>query len=342
MRPDGRRRRATIRRFVPQRLEGVPEPQPVHPMGRTIASSFWGKAWCEHLEKFSDYENRLPRGRTYLRNGSVWHLDVLAGRIEARVRGTDLYRVVINVDPLAPSVWKAVKERSRGQIGSILELLQGRLSVRVMAVVCDRDKGIFPAPREIHLSCSCPDWAVMCKHVAAVLYGVGHRLDERPELLFTLRDVDASELIAAQVAVPTDGAVVEGTLGDESLEEIFGIELSDASEAEAPSGPGSGPPFERRPKGRSRSKRRQRDGVSRRTDGKTARANAGPTQPLTGAAVKRVRREDGLSVPEFAWALGVSEATVRRWEETQGSLRLRAQTRTALAAWMEERPGGDV
>ena len=316
-----------MRRLPSHRLEGVDELQPVQPMGRTIAQSFWGKAWCDHLEKFSDFENRLPRGRTYVRRGSVWHLEVGAGNIEAWVQGTDLYRVVIKIDPLAPSVWKAVKDRSRGQIGSIVELLQGRLSERVMAVVCDRDRGIFPTPREIRLSCSCPDWAVMCKHVAAVLYGVGHRLDERPELLFTLRGVDASELLAAQVAVPTEGAEVEGALDGESLEEIFGIELSDSTGAEAAPGPDPAPPVGRRAgSGDARATR-----APPRPD---AAAPPGPT--LTGAAVRRLRGEDGLSVAEFAWALGVSEATVRRWEQTRGALTLRSRNRTALEAWMEE------
>ena len=301
----GRRRGgsvAAIRRFTPKQFDGVDDPQPVYGVERSIASSFWGKAWCEHLEKFSDFENRLPRGRTYVRRGSVWHLGVGTGHIEARVRGTELYAVVIDIDPVAPAVWRAVKERSRGQIGSILELLEGRLSDRVMAVVCDRDKGLFPTPREIHLDCSCPDWAVMCKHVAAVLYGVGHRLDERPDLLFTLRGVDASELITAQVAVPTGGVEIDGVLDDGSLEDIFGIELGDSVEPDARQGSASA---------------------------------STPVVP-TGTAVSRVRREDGLSVTEFAWALGVSEATVRRWEETPGPLRLRERTRKVLEEWMEE------
>ena len=330
-----RSKREAMRRFVPRRLDGVDEPQPVHAMGRTIASSFWGKAWCDHLEKFSDYENRLPRGRTYVRRGSVWHLDVGSGRIEARVRGTDLYRVVVDIDPVAPAVWRAVEDRSRGQIGSILELLEGRLSDRVMAVVCDRDEGLFPTPREIHLSCSCPDWAVMCKHVAAVLYGVGHRLDERPELLFTLRGVDASELITAQVAVPTGRVEVDGLLDDGSLEEIFGIQLGESVESVAAHRSASALPV-----GAQAEEGRPSGGVP--ADGKRGQVNprrrsgVRKAPALTGTTVSRARREDGLSVAEFAWALGVSEATVRRWEETRGPLKLRARTRKVLEEWMEE------
>ncbi|MCP4593706.1 MAG: hypothetical protein GY842_23470, partial [bacterium] len=177
--------------------------QPIQIEGRTIARSFWGKAWCDHLESFSDFENRLPRGRTYVRNGSVCHLHVQPGRIEAIVSGSELYNIRILIKKLKPVIWKSVKKRCSGRIGSMLELLQGRLSDQVMTVVTDRKQGLFPQPREIQLSCDCPDWAVMCKHVAAALYGVGSRLDDRPELLFLLRDVDAQELIAAELAVPS-------------------------------------------------------------------------------------------------------------------------------------------
>ena len=158
--------------------------QPVVIEGRKIAKSFWGEAWCGHLESFSDFENRLPRGRSYVRNGSVCHLAVAKGRIEAKVSGSELYNVKVAVKTLPGKRWNAVKGRCSGQIGSLLELLQGRLSDHVMAVVTDRQDGLFPSPKEISFECSCPDWAVMCKHVAAVLYGVGARLDAKPELLF--------------------------------------------------------------------------------------------------------------------------------------------------------------
>ena len=161
--------------------------QPVRIEGRTIARSFWGKGWCDHLESFSDFANRLPRGRTYVRNGSVCHLDMRPGRIDAIVSGSELYNIRINIEKLKPAAWKTVKKKCSGRIGSMLELLQGRLSDQVMTVVTDRKQGLFPQPREIQLSCDCPDWAVMCKHVAAALYGVGSRLDSRPELLFLLQ-----------------------------------------------------------------------------------------------------------------------------------------------------------
>ena len=175
--------------------------QPVRVEGRTIARTFWGKAWCEHLEKFSDYENRLPRGRTYVRNGSVCHLEIQKGKIVAKVSGSELYDIEVKIKTLPEAKWKNLKARCAGGVGSLLELLQGKMSNEVMTLVTDRDNGLFPLPSEIDLDCSCPDWADMCKHVAAALYGIGARLDEKPELLFHLRGVDHTELILSLIHI---------------------------------------------------------------------------------------------------------------------------------------------
>ncbi|MFH2002728.1 MAG: SWIM zinc finger family protein, partial [Planctomycetota bacterium] len=211
--------------------------QPVEIEGRKIARTFWGEAWCDHLESFSDYENRLPRGRTYVRNGSVCHLDISKGEINAMVGGSDLYKVKVSVKMLSRKRWKEVKDRCAGRIGSLIELLQGRLSENVMKVVTDRNQGLFPLPGEINLQCSCPDWAVMCKHVAAVLYGVGARLDEKPELLFLLRGVDHEELISAEAGMVVANIKAKGDrrrIEEDALADVFGIEMS---EEETPAKP---------------------------------------------------------------------------------------------------------
>jgi uncharacterized Zn finger protein len=203
--------------------------QPIKLSGQKIARTFWGEAWCEHLERFSDYANRLPRGRTYVRNGSVCHLAIEKGKIEAKVCGSELYTVKITIQTLPPAKWKSLKTRCAGQVGSLLELLQGKLSDRVMTLVMDRDEGLFPSPKEIKLSCSCPDWATMCKHVAAVLYGVGARLDEKPELLFLLRGVDHGELVStdtAQAVVAKGSRSKARTLDAASLSDVFGIDMA--------------------------------------------------------------------------------------------------------------------
>ena len=131
--------------------------QPVHIEGTKITKTFWGKAWCKHLEGYSDFENRLPRGRTYVRNGSVCHLEIGSGTVKAKVSGSMMYTVAIGIKPLGASAWKGMKDRCAGEINSLLDLLGGRLSDGVMAVVTDRDGGLFPKPREISMDCSCPE-----------------------------------------------------------------------------------------------------------------------------------------------------------------------------------------
>ena len=169
---------------------------PVKLSGRKIASTFWGKAWCDNLEAYSDYANRLPRGRTYVRNGSVVDLQIDDGKITALVSGSELYRIEIRIQSLPEAHWTQVQKECTGKIDSLIEMLQGRLSSGVMQTVTRKDGGLFPRPAEIRMNCSCPDSAGLCKHLAATLYGVGARLDEKPELLFLLRGVDPSELIS--------------------------------------------------------------------------------------------------------------------------------------------------
>ena len=137
--------------------------------GRKIAASFWGKAWCDNLERYSDFANRLPRGRSYVSNGAVIDLKIARGQVEALVMGSELYNVRIEIAVAAPARWKAICADCSGSVASIVELLQGKLAKHVMERVCREADGLFPAPKEIRMSCSCPDWAGMCKHVAATL-----------------------------------------------------------------------------------------------------------------------------------------------------------------------------
>jgi uncharacterized Zn finger protein len=200
---------------------------PVVIEGRTIARTFWGKAWCENLERYSDFATRLPRGRSYARNGSVIDLQIAAGEVTALVSGSELYRVSVRIGAVAAAQWTTLSTDCAGAIDSLVDLLQGKLSAPIMERVTRAGTGLFPTPREIELDCSCPDWADMCKHVAAVLYGVGARLDRQPELLFTLRGVDEKELIASAghggsliTSAPSARVLVSDGLG-----ELFGIEL---------------------------------------------------------------------------------------------------------------------
>jgi len=202
--------------------------RPITIEGRAIARTFWGKAWCDNLESYSDYSNRLPRGRTYVRNGSVVHLDIRQGEIEAMVSGSSLYRVKVSIAPAAKAKWETLCADCAGGIGSLVELLQARLSDRVMGIITRHETGLFPSPKEIKMDCSCPDWAGMCKHIAAVLYGVGARLDHSPELLFLLRSVNHEDLIshaanATDLTARTSAAGPE--LSESEIGDVFGIEL---------------------------------------------------------------------------------------------------------------------
>lgn len=311
--------------------------QPIEIAGRKIAHTFWGQSWCTHLEAFSDYANRLPRGRTYVRNGSVCHLLISSGEIKAIVSGSELYDVKIKIDMLPASKWSSVKERCSGQIGSLLELLQGRLSNSVMAVVTHRIDGLFPAPSEIRLDCSCPDWATMCKHVAAVLYGVGARLDERPELLFLLRGVDHEELISADAAAAltsTDSAKQKGRrrIATGELEDIFGIEIQ--AEAEACSSKPQ--PMATKTLAKSSPKTNNRAKTKTAIFDKTKPSlPSSPERPLTAKAVRDLRASLELTPANFAVLVGVTTATVNNWEKQKGRLNLQPRTMKSLAAAMK-------
>jgi uncharacterized Zn finger protein len=200
---------------------------PVVLEGSKIASSFWGKAWCKNIESYHDYENRLPRGRSYVRSNSVIDLQIEAGVVRAQVMGTSLYRIEIAIKPVANKQWAAIRAACAGKIGSLIALLRGTLSGEVMEVMTRPGEGLFPKPSEISFKCSCPDIAGMCKHIAAAMYGIGSRLDTQPELLFLLRGVDSADLIASAAEAPVaNAAAVEGeTLASGELADVFGVEL---------------------------------------------------------------------------------------------------------------------
>src|SRR4051812_15726491 len=234
--PVAERRRRAERAMAKLRRKGHPV-APVTIEGRTIARTFWGKAWCENLESYHDYENRLPRGRTYVCNGSVVDLQIAPLEVKAMVSGSSIYTVTVSIKAMAKAQWQSLCRDCTGGIDSLVELLQGRFSKGVMERLCRQDTGLFPKPSEIRFTCSCSDYASMCKHIAAVLYGVGARLDESPELLFRLRAVDETELLSDLGNALPDTVTKRDTaqtLIDNDLAALFGLDMED-SEALAPS-----------------------------------------------------------------------------------------------------------
>jgi len=331
--PVAERRAKAAKKMDVLRKKGV-NIQPVVIEGQKIARSFWGKAWCDHLDSFGDYSNRLPRGRTYVRNGSVCHLDVSKGKVEAIVSGSSLYTVTMSIQTLAATKWRNVKKRCTGGIGSLLELLQGKLSDEIMAVVTDRNDGLFPGPREIEYQCTCPDYAGMCKHIAAVIYGIGARLDKRPELLFVLRGVDHEELIdadAAAAAVSASGSSVTSrrrTLAANNLENVFGVEFEDG---EVPS------PFKKKPAPRKNAAKTPTKTPTSKYAKKAAR-KAAPFR-ATAASIRNLRKSLSLSRQAFAVRLGVSAQSVANWESKTGPLKLQAAGLARLQALARETLG---
>lgn len=207
---------------------------PVYIEGRTIAKSWWGQAWCKNLELYADYENRINRGKSYVRGGKVIHLEIKDGTVSAKVQGTRIrpYNITVDICPVSKSTWERITNACRNKIGSLAELVEGSFPVEFSELFTQKGCGLFPSPKEIAFSCSCPDWAYMCKHVAAVLYGIGARFDEDPLLFFALRGVNVNELIRKSIddkvesMLKSAGRKTERTLDDVDLQSIFGSDIA--------------------------------------------------------------------------------------------------------------------
>jgi uncharacterized Zn finger protein len=328
--PVAQRRHKAAREMEKLRKKGL-DLQPVTVAGRKIAKTFWGEAWCDHLESFSDYQNRLPRGRTYTRNGSVCHLGIEAGEVDAYVSGSEIYRLKISIQPLAKKKWTALRKRCTGQVSSLIDLIQGRLSADVMEAVTDRSKGLFPSPSEISFDCNCPDWAVMCKHVAAVLYGVGARLDQQPELLFKLRGVDHEDLIDTEAGIASATAGSKSTrnrLADDTLGDVFGIDLSESDSVPAKPAKPAKAKSAHSPRKKIASAKTKKVKQSASTKAKVASRKSSPT----GEQVAAMRKRLGMSQSKFATLLEVSVPTVAKWEKAKGVLVLRPRNAKTLKA----------
>lgn len=350
--PVAERRAKALKQLEKMRKKGL-QVQPVQLAGRTIATSFWGKGWCDHMESFSDYDNRLPRGRSYVRNGSVCHLEIKEGRIEAMVTGSSLYQVSITIKPIVARKWQAIKRSCAGRIGSLIDLLRGKLDCGVMEVVTSQREGLFPLPGEMQFNCTCPDWAVMCKHVAATLYGVGARLDASPEMLFVLRGVRHEELIdvSAAMADTIKAGSSRRRIATPALANVFGVELADtvgepsvlspaqpeasgqrpAPENEAQSAP---PARAKRAAPRALRSRPAADGKIAPPDQPARTAKAGAKkgvekavnkktgtepppfpEPLTGEAIRAWRLALGETQAAFAARFDVTASCISQWEK---------------------------
>jgi uncharacterized Zn finger protein len=224
-------RRAKAAKSLAKIKKNKTDVQPVIIEGNKIAKSWWGKAWCENLERYADYENRIGRGRSYVRQGTVIDLKINAGRVTALVQGSasSPYEVTVNFAPVKPAAWKKIQQASAGKIASLSTLLRGEFPHELSEIFTMKGAGLFPAPGEIRFDCSCPDWASMCKHVAAVLYGIGARLDHDPALFFTLRQIDIQELVSRAVDLQSEsmiskaGRKTKRVMNNVDISAVFGI-----------------------------------------------------------------------------------------------------------------------
>lgn len=207
--------------------------KPVILEGSTLARTWWGKSWNQNLERYADYSNRIGRGRSYVRHGAVLDLQIAAGQVTALIQGSSSrpYKVEITVKAMSAPQWAAIKRQCDGRLKSLQELLAGKFPKELIEIFFSEGKGLFPSPKEISFECSCPDWASMCKHVAAALYGIGARIDEDPSLFFTLRDVRTDDLVAGAIQDKTAELLAKAdarsakVLEEDDLSSLFGIEL---------------------------------------------------------------------------------------------------------------------
>jgi uncharacterized Zn finger protein len=285
------------------------DPCPVKAVGRKMCNSFWGQAWCENLERYSDFSNRLPRGRTYARNGSVVDLQIERGKVKALVGGSDVYRISIAIKTLSRPAWKRIKQDCSQSIDSLLDLLQGRFDQGVMQRLTQSNGGLFPQPTEIEMECSCPDWAGLCKHLAAVMYCIGARLDAAPELLFTLRDVDHLDLIGQAVAAENLESALTAAQGSalagSDLGEMFGIELDSSAASSAKAASATKPARRKRatvPAAPAEVAKKSRvKGIATQPD---------PANPREKQSAKAKRRANGVTPNSRAKAKVVGRQTV--------------------------------
>ena len=206
--------------------------EPVVIRGRSIANSWWGQAWCANLERYADFESRLGRGKRYVKTGAVIDMKIGKGKIQAKVQGTRKtpYKVDIRISPLSEERCQEILGKCGQRVETLEKLLAGDFPVELQELFTERN-GLFPSPREISFSCSCPDWALMCKHVAAVLYGIGARLDENPSLFFELRGIEVGRFIDVAIANRVElmlknvGRQSTRIISDKAIRELFGVGL---------------------------------------------------------------------------------------------------------------------
>ena len=235
-------KKAKADRKLKQLRKKDPAIRPIVLEGRAIAKTWWGKSWNLNLERYADYSNRIGRGRSYIRHGAVLDLQISAGQVNSLVQGSRSkpYSVTIKIEGITKKIWQNMKAACTGKLESLPELLNGEFPKALGDVFTAQGRGLFPSPREIGFDCSCPDWAYMCKHVAATLYGIGTRLDDDPGLFFKLRKVNIDDLIQQTLKdhsyklLEKAEKMSSGKIAESDLAGMFGIDMEDTMDLDLP------------------------------------------------------------------------------------------------------------
>ncbi|MBW1635369.1 MAG: hypothetical protein JRC87_02515 [Deltaproteobacteria bacterium] len=228
-------KRSKAKKKIKQLQKKNPGIRPVILDGQALAKTWWGKAWNTNLESYADYSNRIGRGRSYVRHCAVLDLKITPGKVTSLVQGSmgAPYEVIISFNKMKQKNWQTIKKECQSRLSSLPDLLAGKIPKALQEIFMVQGKGLFPTPSEITFDCSCPDWASMCKHVAATLYGVGARLDEEPALFFTLRQAAIDDLVSQAVQKKTSSILKKTTTGssriiaDDKLSDLFGLDMDD-------------------------------------------------------------------------------------------------------------------
>lgn len=336
-------KRAKAEKKLKQLKKKNPGIEPVIIEGRNIATTWWGKEWNKNLERYADYSNRIGRGRSYVRHRAVLDLKIRPGKVTALVQGSHSkpYEITISIKPIPKNKWNALIKGAKGKMDSLQHLLAGKFPKELTTLFTHMGDGLFPSPKDISFDCSCPDWASMCKHVAAALYGIGARLDENPGLFFTLRKVDMNDLISETVrqskkelltkAKQKTGNVMDT---DSGLSDLFGIDLDDSPVL--PSGKKESAPVtkKRKPAQKKAAALKKQPALAK----KAARVPKSPTAPAEiMAEVESIikKKKNGVKVSDIIETTGLDPVKVR-----SSVARLKQLGRIESAGWGIYRGGG--
>ncbi len=164
-----------------------------------IGEQWWSRRFIDVLESFG-MQSRLTRGRNYARSGQVLGFDIAAGEVSAQVQGSRVkpYQVRLQVRPLSARQWRRVEEALAARAIFRARLLAGEMPAEIEQVFADCGTPLFPQTAgDLEMTCSCPDWEVPCKHLAAVCYVLAEAFDDDPFAMLAWRGKSRADLLAA-------------------------------------------------------------------------------------------------------------------------------------------------